>query len=271
MISGELFAAAKARGIDKVRLAIYQPRHGGMREHVITLADLEAFAETARQKESTCDGAELMRNRLEDAEWQRIYLNPNPNADDCAFCRAMAVCPAYAARVEEVVEASVPDLAAFAAVDESVPVPVPRDPASLSEKLMAVDTIEAWCSAVRAEAERVMLAGGSVPGFGLELGRQGPRKWVDDEVVMATLRKQMRLSIEDACNLKVKSPTQIEALAKGDNALIGPRQWKTLQAAITRSEPKPSVKPSGLIKKPYVPQGPDAAAFPQVEDNSDLG
>lgn len=261
--SGEVFAVARARGISTIRLAIYQPSAGGMREHVIALEDLEAFAAEARSKEAACDGAIKMQGKVTADEWRRIYLHPTPNADDCAFCKAMATCPAYAARVEDVIEASIPDVAAFP-TDETIPLNV--EPASLSTKLKAVDTIESWCTAVRAEAERVMLAGGSVPGYGLELGRQGPRKWVDDVAAMEILRKVMRLSIEDSCNLKVKSPTQIEQLTKGDDPVVGPRQWKKLQDSITRAEPKPSVKPIGVIKNPYVPQGLDAATFPQVDD-----
>ena len=41
--------------------------------------------------------------------------------------------------------------------------------------------------------------------------------------------------------------------------VLGPRQWKKLQEQITRSEPKPSVKPAGAIKKPYTPPAPTDA------------
>ena len=47
----------------------------------------------------------------------------------------------------------------------------------------AVGFVEDWCKAVRAETERRLLNREEVPGFGLELGRQGPRKWTDKEAV----------------------------------------------------------------------------------------
>lgn len=265
MTSGDIFAAAKAAGITTVRLGIYQPKAGGMREHVIALADLETFAEYARGKEQTAMGASQMKDKLEADEWARIYLNPKPNEDECAFCKAMAVCPNAQAVVDEAVGISAPDLGVF-----GDPPGVPTDPKSIAAKLLAAPFVEDWCAAVRAEAERQMLAGGSVPGFGLELGRQGARKWVDPKAAEEVLRKQMRLTVEEAYNLKIKSPTQVEKLTEGTTPVVGPRQWKKLQELVDRSPPRPSVKPVGLIKKPYSVPALDAGAFPQADDGSDL-
>ena len=267
MTSGDIFAAAKAAGITTVRLGIYQPKAGGMREHVIALADLEAFAEYARGKEQTAMGASVMKDKLPSDEWARIYLNPKPNEDECAFCKAMAVCPAAQAVVDEAVGISAPDLAAFGSA--SMP-EITNDPNSISAKLQAAPFVEDWCAAVRAEAERQMLAGGSVPGFGLELGRQGARKWVDPKAAEEVLRKQMRLTVEEAYNLKIKSPTQVEKLTEGTTPVVGPRQWKKLQELVDRSPPRPSVKPVGLIKKPYQVPALDAGAFPQADEACDL-
>jgi len=81
--------------------------------------------------------------------------------------------------------------------------------------------------------------------------------------LVSILRKQFRLAEGDAYNMKLKSPTQFEdqltkAAEAEDKPALGPRQWKKLQALITRSEPKPSVKPAAAIKKPYVPPAPGA-------------
>ena len=274
MTSGDIFAAAREAGITIVRLGIYQPKAGGMREHVIALSDLEQFVDYARSKEQTAMGASRMHGTLNPAEWARIYLNPKPNENDCAFCKAMAVCPNAQAVVDEAVGMSVPDIDAFASSDSpagnSPPAPVPTDPTSLSAKLKAVPFVEDWCSAVRAEAERQMLAGGSVPGFGLELGRQGARKWADPKAAEQVLRKQFRLTVEEAYNLKIKSPTQVEKLTEGDKPVVGPRQWAKLQELVDRSPAKPSVKPIGVIKTPYTPPALDAGAFPQADEACDL-
>ncbi len=124
---------------------------------------------------------------------------------------------------------------------------------------------------MRAETERRLLNREEVPGFGLELGRQGPRKWTDKEAVEDMVRKQFRLAEGDAYNMKLKSPTQFEEQltkpAEGkDKPVLGPRQWKKLQSLITRSEPKPSVKPAATIKKPYTPPAPSDEDFSTVAD-----
>jgi hypothetical protein len=51
----------------------------------------------------------------------------------------------------------------------------------------------------------------------------------------------MRLKVEEMYDLKLISPTTAEKLAKAKT--IGPRQWKTLQEGITRSEGAMHVTP----------------------------
>ena len=124
---------------------------------------------------------------------------------------------------------------------------------------------------MRAETERRLLNREEVPGFGLELGRQGPRKWADKEAVEKLVREQFRLREADAYNMKLKSPTQFgrpadQAGGGRRQAALGPRQWKKLQALITRSDPKPSVKPATAIKKFYVPPAPSDEDFTTVAD-----
>lgn len=296
MNSGDVFAAARAMGVKTVRLMIYQPKAGGAREWTCDIDTLERFAATARSKAVSVEVAareyERMRGSPEtEAQWADIFINPTPNDNDCAFCKAMAVCPNAAKRVLD--SAGAPDTAAtleaFGAVadDEGKAIQARAQAAEgdlLAAQLRAVPFIEDWCTAVRAEAERRLLAGQPVAGFGLELGRQGPRQWSDPNAAVKVLREQFRLTVEQAFNLKVKSPTQIEALApkvdkktgkpkplkEGDTPpVLGPRQWNKLQALITRSDPKPSVKPAAAIKVAYQPAAGDA--FAAVPDAEDLG
>ena len=265
------FEYARRIGIKTCRIGIYQPKlAAGMREWTCTLEELEAFADVARRKASQVEGAAMMFTKMPRDQWDRTYLNPNPNEEECAFCRAMATCPAAAAKVEREVGG------AFSEVVEDAGAAVERVAQStddlLGEQMAAAGFIEDWCKAVRAETERRLLAGTPVPGFGLELGRKPPRKWDDVEGVAAAM-KEMRMSIEDRFNLKLKSPTQIEALCdpkKNEKPILGPRQWKKLQERIRQGDPSPSVKPESLIKNPYKPAPPSADAFSAVDDASDL-
>lgn len=269
-----IFAAARSRGIKTIRLGIYQPKvyAGGMREWTCSLEDLEKFAVLARSKAASVRVAEESHGKIDQAEWERTFLHPSPNEQDCAFCRAMSTCPAAARKVEETVGEAfevVAEMQGIAPADSDMP------PVDLSARMAATGFIEDWCKSVRAEVERRLLNDQEVPGFGLELGRQGPRKWKDREQVEELMRKKMRLSTEDVYNLKLKSPTQVEEMTKvpkgsTEKPVVGPRQWATMQALVTRSDPKPSVKPAAAITKPYKPTKPDASDFTAVDDGCDL-
>ncbi len=276
--------------IESVRLMIYQPRHGGMREEVISVAELLEFAKTVKEGARL---AELARARhvpnmaRGDIEiWERTYLNSNPNEEDCAFCRAMAVCPSARAKLEATVGAAFDVIAEGRTDVEGLidHVVVDTDDAPVSEnlgKLMSVTGfLEDWIKAVRAEVERRLMLDEPVAGFGLELGRQGARAWSDEDAAEKMVRETFRIKAELAYKMKLHSPTQLEKLSynakpteKNPNpakAVITERQWLKLCALIKRADPLPSVKPLSQIKELYRPTKPDADAFDVIPDEDSL-
>jgi hypothetical protein len=227
-----------------VRLVIHQPRiKDAPSEWTMTVDELKAWGRgEARRSVEEQDGAERMhaRDTLTNAEWEAIYLRPNEKS--CKFCKAKATCPALRGAALEPVFAKAP-----ASVDEfddlAVPTKAHIAPATddwLAAAMAKADLIEDWLKAVRAEVERRLLAGGQVPGFKIVQGRQGNRAWSDKAAVEAAL-KAMRLKVEEMYDLTLISPTTAEKLAKAKT--IGPRQWKTLQEQITRSEGAKHVAP----------------------------
>lgn len=267
------FTAARARGIKTIRLAIYQPKVSGFTEWTCTLEDLEAFATLARSKAASVENAVRDFGNVEQAEWERTYLNQNPNEVECAFCRAMPFCPSARRKLEETVGAEFPMI-----TEDTVKTVDYMDAEKLSEAMKASEFMEDYIKAVRAEVERRLVAGEQVPAFGLELGRQGPRKFGDLEEAESLLRKQFRVPLEHCYSMKLRSPKQIEELTKtpwnetepDGRPVLGPRQWKKLEALVTRSDPKPSVKPLAKIKTPYVMPKPDANEFPDVPSEDEL-
>lgn len=243
--------------IRAIRLGIYQPASGGLSEWTCTVDELMAFAEKARSGASMVEGAVAMKTVFLQQDWERTYLHQNPNEDDCRFCRAMATCPAMAAKVQESVGA------AFSEIVEEVPIPL-RD--ELSDLKLTVPTVRAWCDAVDAEVTRRLLAGQAVGDFGLELGREGSRKWADPEAVEQTLRKTFRLKIEDTFDMTLKSPTTFEKQMKDSEPLLTKKQWEKLQALINRAPAKPVVKRLADIKTPYAPEGLNGDAFSALEE-----
>lgn len=266
--------------IDHITMVIYQPRIAdGVSEWRISRADLERFAERAAagadtiraasakaMREATLDPTRTSRETLlahgwveqeDDAgnivgwqppitaqtgDWNETYLSPSEKG--CRFCKAKSSCPALRAELFEVMGAApaTPEDFAEFLVDE---VTDQTGDNWLSVAMSKVDMIEGWCKAVRAEVERRLLKGGSVEGFKLVQGRQGPRKWVD-EAKAEDLLKSFKLKVDEMYDKSVISPTAAEKLLK-ENA----RRWSKVEVLITRSDGKVSVA-SASDKRPAV-------------------
>jgi len=235
---------------ERVRMVISQPRiKKAASEFDISVEELETWGRsTARSAVNTCRNAMAVdRTQVTSAvSWDRVYLRPGEK--QCKFCSAKAECPALRAEVHAYALGSghatpaTPD--EFAECD---PVPVHEaigtvddGPQWLAACLSKVDLIEDWCKAIRAETERRLLAGESVPGYKLVPGKKGARQWVDAKVAEETL-KSMRVKLEDMYDLKLISPTTADKLAKAGT--IGPRQWPRVQALFVQSQGKPHVAP----------------------------
>jgi hypothetical protein len=248
---------------------------------------LAQFAEYARERAQIVEDAARDRPLLDRLIWENAYLNPNPNEDECRFCRAMSTCPAAARKVENVVGAA---FEVIAEVVDPSQLPPPAASDQLAVAMQAVGFLEDWSKAVRAEVERRLLAGepvkwgdGEHDGFGLGMGREGNRQWTDPAAVTEILRKQFRLTIEQTFELELKSPTEIEKMGpkrnkKGEiipakpgalEPTIGARQWDKLQPLIKRNPAKPSVQPLAEIKKPYTVPTVSPDAFAAVDDDTE--
>lgn len=213
-----------------ITMRISQPRINNDSEWTITrdelLARLEVIGTTARR----------IWNGTADT------LPAVPGEKQCRFCKVKATCPALAAKVQAEVGSDFESLTSFdpALTEAAMKKHDSKTADQLGAALAAVDLIETWCKAVRAESERRLLAGQDVPGFKLVEGRRGARKWADEQAAEEAL-KAMRIKHDQMYDYSVISPTSAEKLAKSE--VIGPRQWPKLQALITQAEGKPSVVP----------------------------
>lgn len=215
--------------LKRVRMVIHQPRLNSVTEWVQPIEDLIAFGATV------ADAA--VATRAENA--------PLVASDEgCKFCRAKAVCPALEQKVRDCAgdfENLVAADAAAQSLGGKAELHVGTDSNDdLAMKMAAVDLIEGWCKAVRAETERRLLAGDTVTGWKIVQGKRGYRQWTSKEEAEATL-KAMRVPHDRMYDYSVVSPTTADKLAK--EGVIGPRQWPKLQALITQAEGKPSVAP----------------------------
>jgi hypothetical protein len=202
---------------DQVCMVIHQPRLNHVSEHWLEVAELLEFAEDVR----------LAAIEVGDHEVPRL----EPGEKQCRFCKAKSTCPALAAEVGEIVSGSA-TLSEFDTPDMTT------GDNYLSMAMSKVELVEQWCTAVRAEVERRLLAGQTVDGFKLVEGRKGNRKWSSDTEV-ETLFKSFRLRQDEMYDYSLISPTKAEKLLKDT-----PKRWERAQALISRADGKPSVAPA---------------------------
>ena len=235
-----------------VRLVIIQPRISyAPSEWVISVEDLLLFAKEVMIQ--SAQATELLVNEVELTEFLV------PGTDTCQWCKAKATCPKLSGFVEEAIGAEFIDLTTADALEQEATIKklIPTD-ATLGTKMDALDLIEGWCKAIRAEVERELLAGTPVAGYKLVQGRKSARSWSNAEEAEAAL-KSMRLKQEQMYDLKLISPTTAEKVLKES-----PKRWKRIESLISQSEGKPSVAPV-TDKRPALELKPIADGFDVIE------
>lgn len=190
-----------------------------------------------------------------------------PGEKQCRWCKAKATCPALAAEVREAVSGSTTapeDFDDLTVADKDFI--AERDEDQLAAAMAVTGLVEDWIKAVRAEAERRLLAGKPVTGYKLVRGRAGARAWSDATEVEVILKKS-RAGEDNIYKKSIISPTQAEKLA--DKGTIGPRIWKKLEELTTRSEGGLSVAPES-DKREAVTAHVEPEDFDVVDTGEDL-
>lgn len=227
-----------AMEFSRVRVVISQPRvKQAPSEYDLTVDELETWGRTVgRSAVLKCQAAEGYQGA---EAWEPTFLSPGEK--QCRFCRAKATCPALAEKVEQTVGADFEDIEVTQTrIDMFKEDAKFIKPSLIASHLATVDMIEDWCKAVRAEAERRLLAGEDVPGWKIVQGKRGNRAWSKPADVEALL-KSMRLKEAEMYDFKLISPTTAEKLHKTE--VIGPRQWAKIQEFISQKDGSPHVAP----------------------------
>ena len=241
---------------DTVTMVIHQPRLNHVSEYNIPVSELLTFADEVSEAATVTKAASTFHGDVPEHDWSREYLRPGEK--QCKFCKAKATCPALRAEISDVVYG-----AAASTIDEFaefVPVAIDSDTSDnyLPVALSKVELIEQWCKAVRAEAERRLLAGQPVTGYKLVAGRAGNRDWKDAKAVEEMMKKTFRMRDDQVYDFKLISPTKAEKVFKEN-----PKRWANLQEQIVRSEGKPSVAPA-------TDKRPEMVVTPVMDDFRDL-
>lgn len=236
---GMLHEYGMVEEIETVTASICQPRLEHYPEVTFTVDELLTWA-----KEVAAPAAQkalAVYNR----ESEPTLADFTVTDDGCKWCSGKATCPALRANIEEETRDLFASFVPSAAEPGQEVMPAAQIDQDVIGALMAkVPLLEEFTKAVRAEAERRLLAGQPVTGFKLVEGRRGPRQWTDANAAEKLIREKFRLKVDEAYDLKLKSPTQIEKVLKDS-----PRRWKQLQDLIGQTDGKPSVAPESDARR----------------------
>lgn len=254
---GALYEFEMLGDFKRARMVISQPRLGHHDEWECDVAEIHAFAARAKAAVAEVQSAGKL-------EALALYSKLHVDEEACRFCKAKAVCPALAAEVREVVTLGSENIVDdFDSLTEDTIASAPDlSDDELRQKMAAVPLLEMFSTAVRAEMERRLFAGGDPQSLGFKLveGKRGNRAWSDCEAALEAM-KSMRLKHEDIYSYSLNGPAPMEKLLKKEN----PRRWATLQALIVQPEGRPHVAPVS-DRRPALSITPTADDFDDVSE-----
>ncbi len=251
-----------------IDIAVFQPRHregAGQTPWILSLADLEAFcAEIGARAREARQAVEDVRH----VDWKghascadiaakcpaARFAPSEGDGGACRWCPAKAFCEMRLAEMlkgipgadPKAMLAAMPDLSkeekklepggrVEARTDGIANMP-PLDDAFLVAMFAAAKGLAAFGKDVAEYLEGRVLAGESIPGLKLVMGREGNRAW-GNEVEAETFLKGQKLKMDERFKFVLKSPTQIEALLK-DKLEKSARTAGRFKTLVTRSPAK---------------------------------
>jgi len=206
--------------VERVNIAIVQPRLDHISEWEIPVSDLMSFAEhiKARAQLACKDDAERV-----------------PGEKQCQWCKAKATCPALYDLTQKTLMQS------FDVVQIDT---LPKAERLTDQQLkLALDSrklIESWLSAVEQYATEQILDGKQLAGYKLVEGRS-VRQWIDEQQAQLALAERF-----DESEIYKKSFISVAQAEK----LLGKKQAALLDALVTKPQGKPTLAPESDKRAP---------------------
>lgn len=205
--------------VKTIRLHIFQPRISNISVYELPVEMLLAF------------GSKVRRSAVIAAKGEGEFCS----GDHCRFCPHAGRCPRLAMDCI---------LATYDGKDSLVQEVDTMGPVAVSAALKLAPLISVWLKKLNERALADMLNGEEVPGFKVVEGKQGNRKWTDEQAVEAAL-VAAGISWEDYTTLQLLSPAAME------RSIGKKRAAELLSGLIERAPGAPTVVPSSDKRPPY--------------------
>lgn len=220
----------------EITLHIVQPRVSAVPvPYTFSAAELQDYAddyaEAAEKGQAAIDAYTPGRE---------VELLPYLVAGDaqCQWCPAKANCPALRKVVDESMK-NVPDAVGF------------MSSADLSREQSRLVLIRMYCDAIETETTRRLLAGEPVDGYKMVMGREGNRKWSDEEKTADLLEKlQVTYKLAES---DLWSPKKPKTLPQIEKVLKKAKVPVNLEPYQVRSPAKPTMAAADDPRATWVP------------------
>ena len=234
---GSLARLSKVYNIVSVRLVIFQPYCGGASESDVGMECMGYAAKRFyKAAQKAMDALRRGKKGLTSADFV-------PSVSGCKWCRHNEKCAAALNRSWDETEK---DLGG-----DSLEIS-PQDLAAQYQKL---EEMENHIARIKKAMYSALLNGTEIPGFKLAEGNKGPRKWTDQDKVIAIL-KEAKLPRRAIFDMKLISPTSADKDLKKDF----PEVYEKIEGMVTRANGAPVI----------VPASDPRPAFSKSADESDL-
>lgn len=207
-----------AYAIHRVEMHIYQPRLNNISSCSLMVEDLLEWAE--KTVKPIAEKAVKGEGGYKAGSW-------------CKFCPHAGQCPTLTQTCTEYVETH----------DLRVAVPV-LAPHEVAEVLEMEPLVTLWLKRVKTQALDSLMAGGEVPGWKVVEGKQGNRKWKDEQET-ATALLTAGYFMEDITETKLLSPAAMDKLLGKKKAT------ELLDGMVDRSPGAPTVVPASDKRPAY--------------------
>jgi len=231
---------ALGEDVNEVLVGICQPylsENGSFQ--VLTRDQLMEWEAKFREGVARVKEAEAHKLGPTSKKWRTLYLNPGE--EQCKYCRANSSCQALADAVDHTVEAAKDD------EFDVVTAPAVIDGAKLAEAYAKIGMLEVFIKAVEGECNRRAHEGQPVAGTKLVLGREGNRKWGNEEEAKKSLTGV--IDSETLYTMSLISPSQAEKALKKNKTEFD------LNSLVVRSPAKPTLVSASDPRETFTPSG----------------
>jgi hypothetical protein len=218
---------AMFRHAERLILAIVQPTGEGhpTKVHGVPISALDEFEDAVYEAIDASD--------LADSD------TPPISGPQCKYCPALPICPAKSTLAVQAISIDPVEVCNAIRLD-------PAKMELLAAALPMARELKGWAQSVEKLSHEMLEAGEKIEGYKL-VNKRASRVWNDPDAAMTKVRRAKNLKLDEACDISMKSPPQLEKLCKTKKIPFEPyQQYISAISSGTTLVPQDDKRPEAL-------------------------